>query len=276
MKAKFGDVIEFKTRAGMKYAQYTHHAGNMGELVRVLPGHFAFRPPDFAELAKQKELYFVFYPLTSSLRNDLVEIVSHQPVPQSAERYPLMRWAGPRDRRGKIVGWKIFRASDPLTVEMHQRTPLIQALSTEQKKLSIHQLWPHAVMVRELARDWTPERADELEMMDVAEAKASKPIRSESTDVGYQEQHVWHYLYFPKRSDAEEAGRELRERGFCVTVRKGADGENWLALATHTRPRNGDEMDALHDEMEALAAKLGGEYDGWELSARSSQAPVPN
>jgi hypothetical protein len=158
-----------------------------------------------------------------------VEIVSHQPVPQSAERYPLMRWAGPRDRRGKIVGWKIFRASDPLTVEMHQRTPLIQALSTEQKKLSIHQLWPHAVMVRELARDWTPERADELEMMDVAEAKASKPIRSESTDVGYQEQPVWHYLYFPKRSDAEEAGRELRERGFCVTVRKGADGENWLA-----------------------------------------------
>ena len=274
MKAKVGDVIEFKTPAGMNYTQYTHNGGNMGELVRVLPGLFASRPPEFADLVKQKELYFVFYPLTYSLHNNLVEIVSHQPIPPSAHPYPLMRWAAARDQTGKIVAWKILKASDSLAVEMHKRTPVIRALSPEQLRLSIHQIWPHPVMVRELARGWAPERAEELEMTDIAEAKVSKSNRLESVNVS--DQPMRHYLYFPRKSDAEEAGRELRARGFCVTVRRGADGENWLALATHAPPGNDDEMDTLRDELEVLAAKLGGEYDGWELAARSNQTPVPN
>jgi hypothetical protein len=96
-RAKFGDVMEFKTPTGMNYAQYTHNGGNMGELVRILPGLFASRPPEFAELVKQKELYFVFYPLTYSLQNNLVEIVSHQPVPLSGGWHTLPH--RPNERR---------------------------------------------------------------------------------------------------------------------------------------------------------------------------------
>lgn len=48
-----------------------------------------------------------------------------------------------------------------------------------------------------------------------------------------------HYLYFPQKPDAEAAGQRLREWGFSVDVLKGADGENWLALARRVPP--GDE-----------------------------------
>jgi hypothetical protein len=273
-KAQFGDIVEINTPAGLAYLQYTHNGGNMGELVRVLPGLFITRPTEFAELAKQKELYFVFYTLTYSLRKNLAEIVSHQPVPQWAKPHPLMRWPGAQDQSGKTIAWKIFKASDPLTVETHQHTPLIRTLSPEQQSLSIRHLWPHPVMVRELARGWTPERAEELRIKDMAEAKASRPSQSESADV--IDQPMRHYLYFPKKLDAETAGRRLRERGFSVEVRKGADGDNWLALATHGTPQNAYDVEELRDEMEALAAKLRGEYDGWEIATAPNKGTKPN
>jgi hypothetical protein len=273
-KAQFGDIVEIKTPAGLAYVQYTHDGGSMGELVRVLPGLFTARPTEFAELVKQKELYFVFYTLAYSLRKNLAEIVSHQHVPQWAQPHPLMRWSGAQDQMGKTVAWKIFKASDPLTLETHQRTPVIRTLSPEQQRLSIHHLWPHPVMVRELARGWTPERAEELRIKDSAQAKASKRNQSESADI--IDRPMRHYLYFPKKLDAEEAGRRLRERGFSVEVRKGADGDNWLALATHGTPKNAGEIEELREEMEALAANLGGEYDGWELPISPNEAPLPN
>lgn len=77
-----------------------------------------------------------------------------------------------------------------------------------------------------------------------------------------------HYLYFPKKPSAEEAGERLRGRGFSVEVRKGADG-NWLALTTKATPKTGEQMDELRDEMEALATQFGGEYYGWEAAIES-------
>jgi hypothetical protein len=273
-KAQFGDMVEIKTPAGLAYVQYTHDGGNMGELVRVLPGHFTARPTEFAELAKQKELYFVFYTLTYSLRKNLAEIVSHQPVPQWAQPYPLMRWPGAQDQTGKTVAWKIVKASDPLTVETHQHTPLIRKLSPEQQSLSIRHLWPHPVLVRELARNWTPERDEELRLQDVAEAESRNASRLGSN--GRDEKPMRHYLYFLKKPDAEEAGKRLRSRGFSVEVRRGADGENWLTLAVHAPPQDADEIEELRNEMETLAAKLDGEYDGWEIATAPNNGTEPN
>jgi hypothetical protein len=265
-KPKIGDICEIKTPAGLAYVQYTHEGRDMGQLVRVLPGLFSTRPTDFAELSQRKELYFAFYTLNYALRDHQAEVVSHQPVPEWAQPYPLMRWCGARDPSGKAIAWKIFSASSPLTVEEHQRTPLIHNLSPEQHRLSIHQLWPHLVMVKELARGWTPERAEELRLQDVTEGekrKATAPPENRASEP------MKHYLYFPKKPNAEEAGERLRSRGFSVEVRKGADGENWLALATKAPPKNGEQMDELRDEMEALAAQFGGEYDGWEAAIDS-------
>jgi len=265
-KPKIGDLCEIKTDAGLAYVQYTHDNKSMGQLVRVLPGLFHIRASDFSGLAKQRELYFVFYTLNYALHDRQAEIVSHQPVPEWAQPYPLMRWCGAPDPRGRARAWKIFSASSPLTVEEHQRTPLIHNLTPEQLRLSIHHLWPHAVMVKELARGWTPERDEALRLQDMAEADK----RSENpTPENRASEPMRHYLYFANKANAEAAGNQLCGRDFSVQVRKAAGGEDWLVLATKAPPKTGEQMDELREEMEALAAQFGGEYDGWEAAIDS-------
>jgi hypothetical protein len=266
-KPKIGDLCEIKTPAGLAYVQYTHDNKILGQLVRVLPGLFRTRPSDFGGLAKQRELYSVFYTLDHALGDQQAEIVSHQPVPEWARPYPLMRWGGARDPSGKIVAWKIFSASSLLTLEEHQRIPLIHSLTPEQLKISIHQLWPHPVMVKELARGWTPERSEALLLEDIAETETQT---ENSTSQRRASEPMKHYLYFAKKANAEEAGEQLRHRGFSVEVRKSASGEDWLILATKAPPKTGEQIDELRDEMEALAAQFGGEYDGWEAAIEDS------
>ncbi len=187
-----GDIFEAKTPSGLAYFQYTHDGADMGQLVRVLPGLFDNRPNGFGELAEQKELYLVFYSLNSALRNDQVEFVSHQPVPEWARPYPMMRWAGARDASGKTVAWKIFSASSRLTLEEHEQTPVIHNLTPQQERLSIHHLWAHPVMIKELARGWTPERAEELRLRDVTEAEKQRANPLPDKNVSMR-----HYLSFP-------------------------------------------------------------------------------
>jgi hypothetical protein len=70
------------------------------------------------------------------------------------------------------------------------------------------------------------------------------------------------YLYFPRREDADEAGRRLREDGYDVAVDMGADDENWLALASADLGE--EEFEPAEGRLQKLAGELGGEYDGHE------------
>jgi hypothetical protein len=79
-------------------------------------------------------------------------------------------------------------------------------------------------------------------------------------------EYIDHYLYFSTQSDAGEATKMLLARGWRVAVRPGADGTDWLALAT--QPARGDEeMGPLWEELTALASQFGGNYDGFERPA---------
>ena len=265
-KAEIGDISEIKTPRGLAYVQYTHDSKDMGQLVRVLPGLFNTRPTDFAELAKQNELYFVFYTLNYALLDQQAEVVSHQPLPEWAQSYPLMRWCGARDLSGKAISWKIFSASSSLTVDEHQRTPIIRNLTPEQQKLSIRELWPHPVMVKKLTRSWTPERAEEIRLQDAAKGEQGTVSSIPEKRVS---EPMKHYLYFPKKQSAEEVGRRLRGQGFSVQVGMGAGGKDWLTLAKKAPPKTAEQMDELRDEMQALAEQFDGEYDGWEAAVDS-------
>jgi hypothetical protein len=174
-KAKIGDITEIKTPAGLGYVQYTHEGGTHGELVRVLPGLYANRPSNFTELAQQRELYFAFLILNQGLRTGIgqMEIVSNQPIPDWAKPYPLMRHSAAQDESGTTIRWRIISAASQLTMNLLRRTPLLTRLTPEQEKLSIYEIWPPAVMVRELARGWTPERAEEFRLKDSAERHAA-------------------------------------------------------------------------------------------------------
>jgi hypothetical protein len=266
-RARVGDIVEISTPAGFGYVQYTHEGGSNGELVRVLPGLYENSVSDFAVLARQKELYFIFYILNFALRAGEAEVVSNQPIPSWAITPPRMRHAATVDDFGRIIRWRIVSAASKLTPAELIRTPLITELTSDQKELSIREIWPHKVMVRELARGWTPTRAEELRLQDIAESAARGTSQVPSKRPF--EEPMRHYLYFPKRPNAEEAGEWLRNRGFSVEVQKNAGGETWLALAAKIPPKTSEELDDLRNEMESLAAQFGGEYDGWEAAAQS-------
>ncbi|MEW6747805.1 MAG: ribonuclease E inhibitor RraB [Planctomycetota bacterium] len=82
---------------------------------------------------------------------------------------------------------------------------------------------------------------------------------------------IWHYLYLPTREDAAQIAAELRHRGFRTEERLGADGLNWLVLASHEGVLTEDAMAAARCSMEALVARVGGEYDGWEAEAHDGR-----
>lgn len=77
---------------------------------------------------------------------------------------------------------------------------------------------------------------------------------------------ITNYLYAPTREAACTIDDELKRRGFATTMRLGADGVNWLVLATIEAVPSIELIDSLRNIMEPLAADAGGEYDGWEVA----------
>jgi len=264
-KARIGDIAEMVTPAGLAYLQYSHDDDGcgMGQLVRVLPGLHDIRPDDFAELARQKELYFVFYTLEYALRAGQTQIVSNQPVPEWAVPVPLMRQPGLRNADGIVANWRIIPATASFTVELMRKTPPIWELSPELQRMSIRMLVSHPAMVKDVAQGWTPERNEGLE--EEARQRARLSGANQAMSPPPENQRMRHYLYFAKREDAQKAAEWFRKRSFSVETKLAPDGESWLTLGKHSPPDSKD-MEALRDKLEALADKLHGEYDGWELS----------
>jgi len=254
-KLRIGDVCEIRTPAGLAYVQYTHEHPHMGQLVRVLPGLYKSRP-DLEHLTQTDELYFVFYPVEYSVRDHEAEVVGNEPVPERARPFPMMR-------RQARDGWLIGSGLRQSTVDEIRKMTYVHDLTPEQRKLSFGDLLrPHAVMVKELARGWTPEQEEEFRLKDAAEFAAKKKAEASQKKNDESGSVLDHYLYFPRKNDAEEAAKRLRVKGWKVEVRMGADGENWLTLAKQPTPIE-EEIGDVRDELEDLADKLHGEYDGW-------------
>ena len=262
-KLSIGDLCEVKTPAGLAYIQYTHDGRDMAELVRILPGLYSVRP-DIAALATEKELYFVYFTLEYALKEkDKFSIVSNQPVPDFAKALPAMRKRGHIDREGNTLFWYITQANKGASIAVLQQLPRIKTLSADQERLSIEALWPPPVMIRKLASGWLPERDEEFRLKAVAERDAAK----ESGVVPPQSAGpIEHYFYFPLKRQADEAAKLITEKGLQATVKKSADGESWLTLATAEPPNKNFDMEETREEFERLADRLGGEYDGWGMS----------
>jgi hypothetical protein len=74
---------------------------------------------------------------------------------------------------------------------------------------------------------------------------------------------IWHYFYFPEASAAADVARSLREQGFDVEERLGADDVNWLVLAKTQAVPEETTIDAMSSYFERIARETGGKYDGW-------------
>lgn len=75
---------------------------------------------------------------------------------------------------------------------------------------------------------------------------------------------IRHYLYFPSSNTAQDIAAQLRERGFSVEVRLGADDINWLVRVTNPESTDGETVEEL---LAAIAVSNSGEYDGWDADA---------
>lgn len=80
---------------------------------------------------------------------------------------------------------------------------------------------------------------------------------------------VSHYLYLPKREDAPPIVESLRARSFQVQERLGADGVNWLILASHTVVPSLEVILKTRALMNEMVRPCAGEYDGWEADLKA-------
>ena len=78
--------------------------------------------------------------------------------------------------------------------------------------------------------------------------------------------NVINYLYLPDEARARMAAGELEQAGYQVEVRTAAKGPSWLALAKVDIVPSSENIALLRDRFEALASRLGGDYDGWEAA----------
>jgi hypothetical protein len=251
---KIGDVLEVRTSRGLAYVQYTHYQKPLGALIRVLPGFHQSRPTDWAQLAKTKELYFVFCPIETLVDRGLLLVASNEPVPDSAAHFPAMRHRGfvrPVAKGGGVSHW---------TIVEDQKEYRVEKLTPAQARLSIASSWNLGMLVERLKEGWLPE-------MDLGLPLADRRLARPKDDVGIQ--HVRHFLYFPTEAKARQIQQRLSARGFTLEVKPAAIGSDWLLLVSD-RWTTEESFAQTRTELEELGVQFNGEYDGWELDSSRS------
>jgi regulator of RNase E activity RraB len=75
--------------------------------------------------------------------------------------------------------------------------------------------------------------------------------------------NVEFFLYFPTKSIADEASVPIRSAGFEVDVKKAAEDDTWLCLATKEMVPHLPDLQRIRHDFVALASPMKGQYDGW-------------
>lgn len=247
IKPNIGDIVEIQTPRGFAYAQYTHRSPRMGDLIRVLPGVYEQRPSSFDDIVASKERYFVFYPLGAALTQKLVTPVGEAEVPEEIQKFPLMRMAGLPDREGKVRDWWLFDGK--------QERPAGE-LTPELVHLSIAEVWGHPLLVDRITEDWSPSQFGKEKKIETEESTRPRPIRK----------RVNYYLYFPNKAAATKVSEILKGEGLAVEMRRGANGNDWLVLASSFPGPNTNDKKKMIARLEHLATAYSGRYDGEETA----------
>lgn len=147
-KIKLGDVIEISTIKGNAYAQYVFNDNEYGQLIRILPGIYKTYPSDIKKIVEMKELYFVFYPLSISVRQNRVKIISNEKIPSYLEKKPILRRPGNRESNGKVLNWWIID---------NDREYSVKNLNDKQVKYSLAVIVSFDLLEDKILTGWMPE-----------------------------------------------------------------------------------------------------------------------
>jgi hypothetical protein len=264
---KIGDIVEIKTPKGLAYVQYTakHTAPPVfGELIRVLPGLYESPPVDLSALAKEKEKYFVFTPITFACRKKWATIVSNEAIPAWVQGVPVMRMANRIGAHGKGRDWYLWDGVDA--------SP---ANNADIKEFSIAEILGHDILVDRLAERWLPsddytsddrlsEVSGHFEALDTHETP-TELTRSLASEPALAQ--VRHYLYFPSKALADAAGKTLKTQGYSVNIEPDPSAEqtSWLVLVTTQSMIDDAAINKAVADLKAVASSSDGEYDGWDV-----------
>jgi uncharacterized membrane-anchored protein len=105
----------------------------------------------------------------------------------------------------------------------------------------------------------TPEEADALALRQLAGrgADLSKP------------RHVIHFLYFAAEGEARAAAAAIDDTSWSTSIEAPVEETaQWCVRADGDRIMSSETTAALRSWFEQLAARHGGEYDGWEAAAK--------
>lgn len=101
-----------------------------------------------------------------------------------------------------------------------------------------------------------------------ADALALRQLASRGADLA-QPRHVIHFLYFAEESDARAAAEVVRDAGWHAELTEPtANVGVWTVGADATRVVSSVTIESFRAWFEHVAADHGGEYDGWEASAK--------
>jgi hypothetical protein len=104
-RPKIGDVVEIRTSKGFSYAQYTHKDPSYGELIRVFKYIFQERPSSFKELVQGDIQFMTFFPLGIYVHRGSVGIVTHEDIPEHAQKFPVFKANNGVAADGYIYWW---------------------------------------------------------------------------------------------------------------------------------------------------------------------------
>ena len=150
-RPKIGDIVEIETPKGFTYFQYVRKGPDYHEtpLIRILPGLYKKRPDNFTDIAKQKERFWIYYPLGASCWREITFIVANEEIPKHAQTIPLMRASGMRDRDGKVQDWWLRDGKKEWCID--------RKLTHEEKKLSPSAIWNDTLLIERISSNWKPE-----------------------------------------------------------------------------------------------------------------------
>ncbi len=164
-----GKVFEIRTPLGLAYVQVTHRNPHVGVLARVLPGHFAERPGDFASLVAGPTRFAVLYDPVSAARQGFASEVGRFEVPEHARAFPLMLWPVPK-RAG--LEWALW--------DGEQVVDQVTSLTLEQESLPHRALVNHPLLIEWVGSHWAWRDETALELADDARAQAERRARGET------------------------------------------------------------------------------------------------
>jgi regulator of RNase E activity RraB len=98
-----------------------------------------------------------------------------------------------------------------------------------------------------------------------AQELAVDELREAGADLS-ERRRIDHHLYFPTKIQADSALEDARRLGFEAAVDFDRESEDWLVIAAHQTVVTVPELTQLRERFEALCARHGGEYDGWNIA----------